>query len=132
MGAGNGTHARSRQCSPPRVADEVLIPPVSVPSTVDRNRGGDGHVPGTTHVRGGRARALERAQADVDFHIAVGPDGRCLVCSQEFPCPALTEASATLAAYGRLPARRPGLASRGLRGDAAFGASTTGPGGAAP
>jgi hypothetical protein len=64
---------------------------------------------------------LDRVQAEIDRHVAAGPDGRCLGCSREQPCPPLRRAAATLLRYGRLPARRPGLASRGVRGRGGFG-----------
>jgi hypothetical protein len=54
---------------------------------------------------------LARAQAEIDRHVAVSPDGRCLGCGAEAPCAALRAANATFLRYGRLPARRPGLAS---------------------
>ncbi len=58
---------------------------------------------------------LDHAQTELDHHIATGRDGRCLACGGPEPCPARIRAAETLARYGRLPRRRPGLASRGMR-----------------
>lgn len=64
---------------------------------------------------------VDRAQAEVDRHVAAGLDGRCLGCGAEHPCAGLGLAEAELGGYGRLPRRRPGLASRGLIGGRRFG-----------
>lgn len=61
---------------------------------------------------------LDRAQAEVDRHVAAGLDGRCLSCREVQPCTALERANATFRKYNRMPVRRAGLASRGVaRGD---------------
>jgi hypothetical protein len=59
---------------------------------------------------------LAAAQAEIDRHVAAGRDGRCLACGHTHPCRALDLAHSTFARYRRLPARRPGHASRGLNG----------------
>jgi hypothetical protein len=71
---------------------------------------------GTRYLSGAIVEQLDRAQAEIDSHVAAGPDGRCLACGAEAPCPALQRANVTFARYGRLPVRRPGLARRGIAG----------------
>lgn len=69
----------------------------------------------TTYLARAVRDQLDRAQADVDHHIATGRDGRCLACGRVQTCPALEAAHATFARFGRLPVRRPGLATRAVR-----------------
>lgn len=69
----------------------------------------------STYLAGNALDQLDRAQAVVDRHVATAPNGRCLACGQAEPCRARAVASAVFARYGRLPRRRPGLASRALR-----------------
>jgi hypothetical protein len=75
----------------------------------------------TTYRAGSVVVQLDGAQACIDRHVAAGADGRCLDCGQDHPCRWLRAASQTLARYGRLPVRRPGLASRGLTRSGRFG-----------
>jgi len=58
---------------------------------------------------------LDRAQRDIDDHLAIGADGRCLACGEFEPCAIRVTASAVFARYGVLPRRRPGRALPGLR-----------------
>ena len=69
----------------------------------------------TTYLSLAAYDQLDQAQRDIDHHIAGGHDGRCLTCREFEPCPTRAAASAVFARYGRLPTRRPGLASRGVR-----------------
>jgi hypothetical protein len=69
----------------------------------------------TTYLARNALDRLRAAQAVVDWHAASGVDGRCLRCGQPEPCRSRIAASAVFARYGRLPRRRPGLASRALR-----------------
>jgi hypothetical protein len=69
----------------------------------------------TTYLAVYALEQLAQAQAVVDRHLAVGVDGRCLTCGQLEPCETRSRASAVFARYGRMPHRRPGLASRGVR-----------------
>ncbi|MFC7548004.1 hypothetical protein [Plantactinospora sp. GCM10030261] len=54
---------------------------------------------------------VDGAQAELERHLVTGFDGRCATCRQPEPCPGRTAAAATFVRYGRLPRRRPGLAS---------------------
>jgi hypothetical protein len=69
----------------------------------------------TTYLASHALEQLAEAQAIVDRHLAVGTHGRCFGCGQPEPCDARRRASAVFARYRRLPRRRPGLASAGVR-----------------
>ncbi len=69
----------------------------------------------TTYLATHAREQLAQAQMVVDRHLAAGVHGRCLACGQLEPCDAPNRASAVFARYGRMPCRRPGLASRGVR-----------------
>lgn len=69
----------------------------------------------TTYLAAHALEQLAHAQAVVDQHLAVGVDGRCLTCGQLEPCDARNRASAVFGRYGRMPYRRPGLASRDVQ-----------------
>lgn len=75
----------------------------------------------TTYLGTAALEQLDQAQADVNQHVAAGVDGRCLACGEVQPCNPLQRASSTFFKYGRLPARTPGLASRGVAEREAFG-----------
>jgi hypothetical protein len=66
----------------------------------------------TTYLGSVALEQLDRAQAVVDRHVVAGMDGCCVACGDEQPCPTLRQATAVFPKYGRLPRRRPGLASR--------------------
>jgi hypothetical protein len=74
----------------------------------------------TTYLAGAALEQLDHAQSEVDRHVASGADGRCLECAEDQPCTALRRAHATFNRYGLLPARRPGLASRGVTAPGGF------------
>lgn len=67
------------------------------------------------YLAGAAREQLTHAQVQVDRHITAGPDGRCRRCGEEQPCGSLMVAYDTFARYGRMPVRRPGLASRVVR-----------------
>ena len=69
----------------------------------------------TTYLSTALADQLAAAQGEVDRHVVTGRDGRCRSCGEIEPCRARKAASAMFARYGRLPRRRPGLASSTLR-----------------
>jgi hypothetical protein len=68
----------------------------------------------STYLSIALADRLTAAQGEVDRHIVTGRDGRCRSCGEIEPCLARRVAAAMLAQYGRLPHRRPGLASSRL------------------
>lgn len=74
----------------------------------------------TTYLGAVANEQLDQAQAEVDRHVVVGLDGRCIACREVQPCSALQRASRTFAGYGRLPVRRPGMAGRVI-GDSEVG-----------
>lgn len=75
----------------------------------------------TVYLANAVLERLDRAQAEIDRHVAADTSGHCLACGQEAPCSTLTAATATFAKYHKLPVRRPGLASRGLAASERFG-----------
>ena len=75
----------------------------------------------TIYLSGVALERLACAQEEVDRHVAAGLDGRCLACGEVQPCSGLITAYRTFAKYARLPARRPGLASRGVANRGGFG-----------
>jgi hypothetical protein len=75
----------------------------------------------TTYLASAALAQLHQAQAEVDRQVASDATGRCLTCGREEPCVSRGSANATYAKYGRLPVRRPGLASRGIAVADAFG-----------
>jgi hypothetical protein len=58
---------------------------------------------------------LDQAQAELERHLVVDPDGRCGDCGAMEPCRARERLQAVFALYGRLPRRRPGATKAGLR-----------------
>jgi len=58
---------------------------------------------------------LEQAQAELERHLVIGPDGRCRSCRELEPCRSRTEIEALFAHYGQLPRRRPGVTQVGTR-----------------
>jgi hypothetical protein len=58
---------------------------------------------------------LERAQAELEQHLVIGPDGRCCGCGGTEPCRARVRLEAVFALYDRLPKRKPGITRVGLR-----------------
>jgi hypothetical protein len=64
----------------------------------------------TTYLAHTALDELGRAQAELERHLAVRPDGSCLTCGQVEPCRGRQAAASRFARYGRLPQRRPGLA----------------------
>jgi hypothetical protein len=64
----------------------------------------------TSYLGAAAFDALDRAQADIDEHVATTRAGRCAACGQVEPCDARQRAGAVFARYGSLPRRRPFLA----------------------
>lgn len=58
---------------------------------------------------------LKQAQAELERHLATGPDGRCQACRQMEPCSERYRMGAVFARYERLPRRRAGVTKVGLR-----------------
>jgi hypothetical protein len=69
----------------------------------------------TTYLSASVRRLLDEAQREIDRHVTFGRDGRCPTCGDEAPCGPRSAASEMFARYGRLPLRRPGLASSRAR-----------------
>ncbi len=55
-------------------------------------------------------RHLDEAQAELEQHLRLRPNGACATCGEAAPCTRLGEVSQVFAAYGTLPKRRPGVA----------------------
>jgi hypothetical protein len=69
----------------------------------------------TVYLGGAAAEELVRAaQAELNRHLLVLPDGRCVTCGGVEPCPARVRQHATFARLGRLPRRKPGIAGPAL------------------
>jgi len=66
---------------------------------------------GTTYLSAAVLKHVGQAQAELNQHLTTRLDGRCLVCGGLEPCQPRQIAEQTLARYGRLPVRVPGLAS---------------------
>jgi hypothetical protein len=69
----------------------------------------------TTYLAAAVCDQLDQAQAELEQHLVVGPDGRCAGCGQTEPCAARARLAAVFAQYGQLPERKPGLTRVGLR-----------------
>jgi hypothetical protein len=53
---------------------------------------------------------LAQAQAELDRHLRLRPNGCCAACGEVAPCRRRDELSRVFATYGMLPRRRPGVA----------------------
>jgi hypothetical protein len=53
---------------------------------------------------------LDQAQAELDQHLRLGPNGCCATCGEVAPCTRRNELSNVFARYASLPRRRPGVA----------------------
>lgn len=74
----------------------------------------------TVYLASAARDELDRAQAEIDRHLAVRPNGLCATCGEVEPCASRTTATVTFNKYGRLPQRRPGIAGpqRSLQAEA--------------
>jgi hypothetical protein len=64
----------------------------------------------TTYLASTAVDELRHAQAELERHLAVRPNGLCATCGEVEPCAARRAAGTTFIRYGRLPRRRPGVA----------------------
>jgi hypothetical protein len=64
----------------------------------------------TTYLARTAVDELDHAQAELERHLAVRPNGMCTACGEVEPCAARRAAGTTFIRYGRLPRRRPGAA----------------------
>lgn len=62
----------------------------------------------TTYLASTGLEEVERAQAELERHLAVRPSGQCATCGEAEPCSGRQRAGSTFLKYGRLPRRRPG------------------------
>jgi hypothetical protein len=62
----------------------------------------------TIYLSGTVHEQLDQAQAELERHLGVRPNGLCATCGESEPCAGRLAAGATFARYGRLPRRRPG------------------------
>jgi hypothetical protein len=58
---------------------------------------------------------LDEAQVELERHLVIGLDGRCLACREIEPCGERVRTSGVFARYRQLPQRRPGMTKAGLR-----------------
>lgn len=56
--------------------------------------------------------AVDELDAELQRHLVAGPDGRCLTCGEQEPCPQRQELGNWLALTGRLPQRQPWVVGR--------------------
>ncbi|PZG02890.1 hypothetical protein C1I99_00870 [Micromonospora deserti] len=62
----------------------------------------------TTYLGSVALTELEQAQAELERHLAVRPNGQCATCGEVEPCSGSRSAGGTIIRLGRLPRRRPG------------------------
>jgi hypothetical protein len=62
----------------------------------------------TTYLASAALAEVERAQAELERHLAVRPGGQCVTCGEAEPCSGRQRAGSTFLRYGCLPRRRPG------------------------
>lgn len=63
----------------------------------------------TTYLASAALEEIERAQAELERHLAVRPSGQCVTCGETEPCSGRQRAGSTFIRYGRLPRRRQGV-----------------------
>ncbi|MFY1637251.1 hypothetical protein ACN27F_28945 [Solwaraspora sp. WMMB335] len=64
----------------------------------------------TTYFARSALDELDHAQAELERHLAVRPNGVCATCGEVEPCAGRREAGVMFDRYGLLPRRRPGVA----------------------
>lgn len=79
----------------------------------------------TTYLASAALEEVERAQAELERHLAVRPTGQCVTCGEVEPCSGRRDAGSTLMRYGRLPRRRPGTSGVRRAAPAPAGAAPT-------